>query len=93
MGVKLCLLTLREEHRLRGIENRVLRRIFGPKMDEVRENGESCTMRSFTTCTNYQILLGGSNQGERGGRDMWHAWERRETCTGFWWESRKEKTT
>jgi hypothetical protein len=28
-------LTLREEHRLRKFENRVLRRIFGPKMDEV----------------------------------------------------------
>jgi hypothetical protein len=34
MGVKLGL-TLREEHRLRVIENRVLRRIFGPKRDEV----------------------------------------------------------
>jgi hypothetical protein len=22
---------------------------------------------------------------------MWHAWERGETCTGFWWESTKEK--
>jgi hypothetical protein len=28
-------LTLREEHRLRVFENRVLRRIFGPMMDEV----------------------------------------------------------
>jgi hypothetical protein len=28
-------LTLREEHRLEVFENRVLRRIFGPKMDEV----------------------------------------------------------
>jgi hypothetical protein len=28
-------LTLREEHRLRAFENRVLRRIFGPKRDEV----------------------------------------------------------
>jgi hypothetical protein len=26
---------LREEHRLRVFENRVLRRIFGPRMDEV----------------------------------------------------------
>jgi hypothetical protein len=29
--------TLREEYRLRVIENKVLRRIFGPKMDEVTE--------------------------------------------------------
>jgi hypothetical protein len=28
-------LTLREEHRLRVFENRVLRRIFGPQRDEV----------------------------------------------------------
>jgi hypothetical protein len=28
-------LTLREEHRLRVFKNRVLRRIFGPKRDEV----------------------------------------------------------
>jgi hypothetical protein len=28
-------LTLREEHRLRVFENRVLKRIFGPKTDEV----------------------------------------------------------
>jgi hypothetical protein len=28
-------LTVREEHRLRAFENRVLRRIFGPKRDEV----------------------------------------------------------
>jgi hypothetical protein len=34
MGVELGL-TLREEHRLRVFENRVLRRIFGPKGDEV----------------------------------------------------------
>jgi hypothetical protein len=30
-------LMLREEHRLRVFENRVLRRIFGPKRDEVME--------------------------------------------------------
>jgi hypothetical protein len=22
---------------------------------------------------------------------MWHAWERRGKCTGFWWESQKER--
>jgi hypothetical protein len=30
-------LTLREEYRLRLFENRVLRRIFGPKRDEMTE--------------------------------------------------------
>jgi hypothetical protein len=35
MGVKIGLLTLREEHRLRVLEIRVLRRIFGLKRDEV----------------------------------------------------------
>jgi len=34
-GCETLLLTLREEHRLRVFENRVLRRIFGPKRDEV----------------------------------------------------------
>jgi hypothetical protein len=31
-------LTLREEHRLRVFENRVLRRIFGPERDEVNQH-------------------------------------------------------
>jgi hypothetical protein len=34
-GCETWSLTLREEHRLRVLENRVLRRIFGPKRDEV----------------------------------------------------------
>jgi hypothetical protein len=34
-GCETWTLTLREEHRLRVFENRVLRRIFGPKRDEV----------------------------------------------------------
>jgi hypothetical protein len=34
-GCETWSLTLREEHRPRVFENRVLRRIFGPKRDEV----------------------------------------------------------
>jgi hypothetical protein len=34
-GCETWSLTLREKHRLRVFENRVLRRIFGPKRDEV----------------------------------------------------------
>jgi hypothetical protein len=35
MGVNLGLSLLREKHRLRLFENKVLRRIFGPKREEV----------------------------------------------------------
>jgi hypothetical protein len=34
MGVRLRSLTLREEHRLKVSENRVLRRISGPRREE-----------------------------------------------------------
>jgi hypothetical protein len=50
------------EHGLRVFENRVPRRIYGPKRDEV--TGENCTVRSFIFCTHPQISLGRSNQGE-----------------------------
>jgi hypothetical protein len=36
---------LKEERRLRVYENRALRRIFGPKRDEVTGNGENYIMR------------------------------------------------
>jgi hypothetical protein len=54
-GCETWSLTLREEHRLEVFENRVLRRIFGPKTDEV--TGENCIMRSFMICTLRQVLL------------------------------------
>jgi hypothetical protein len=37
---------LEEERGLKVFENRVLRRIFGSKKDEVRGNGENYIMRS-----------------------------------------------
>jgi hypothetical protein len=40
------LLTLREERRLREFENRVLRRVFGPKRDEVTGDGENYIMKT-----------------------------------------------
>ena len=44
-GCETWSLTLREERRLRVFENRVLRRIFGPKTDEV--TGERRGKRPF----------------------------------------------
>jgi hypothetical protein len=45
-GCETWSLTLKEERRLSVFENRVLRRIFGPKRDEVTGNGENYIMRS-----------------------------------------------
>jgi hypothetical protein len=47
----LCIVTLREEHRLSVFENRVLRRIFGPKRDKVTGGGENFIIRNFVICT------------------------------------------
>jgi len=44
-------LKLKEKRRLRVFENRVLRRIFGPKRDE--GSGENYIMRSLMICTSY----------------------------------------
>jgi hypothetical protein len=52
-GCETWSLTLKEEHRLRVFENRVLRNIFGPKRGEV--SGENCITRSFVICTLCQV--------------------------------------
>jgi hypothetical protein len=43
---------IKEERRLRVFENRVLRRIFGPK------SGENFIMRSSIICTPHPLLCG-----------------------------------
>ena len=45
-GCETWSLTLREERKLRAFENMVLRRIFGPRRDEVTGNGGVCITRS-----------------------------------------------
>ena len=57
-GCETWSLILREEPRLRVFESRVLRRIFGPKRDEVTGSGENYVMRSLMICTAHPILLG-----------------------------------
>ena len=57
-GCETFSLTLREELRLRVFENRVLRRVFGPKRDEVTGNGENYIMRNLGIFTPYPILCG-----------------------------------
>ena len=54
-GCETWSLTLREERRLRVFENRVLRKIFGSKRDEVTGEWRKL-MRSLMICTAHPIL-------------------------------------
>jgi len=57
-GCETWLLTLREECRLRVFEDRVLRRIFGPKRDEVTMDWRKLHGRNLIICTLHPILFG-----------------------------------
>jgi hypothetical protein len=48
--------TLREQRRLRVLENRVLRRIFGRMTDKGMGNGENYIMKSIMICTSPNIF-------------------------------------
>jgi len=61
VGVKLGSLASKEEQRLRVLKNKVLRKIFVSKWEEVRRN---CTQMNFMICTPHQILSGWLNKEE-----------------------------
>jgi hypothetical protein len=84
---------LREERRLRVFENRVLRRIFGAKKDEItgvlrKLHNEELHDLYFSPIilrviksrrTRWAGHLAGMGEGE--------------VCTGFWWENLEKETT
>ena len=49
-GCETWSLTLREDHRLRVFENKVLRKIFGLRETKLQENGENYIMLSNMHC-------------------------------------------
>jgi hypothetical protein len=83
-------LTLREEHRHRVFENRALRRIFGPKRDEVTGGWRKLHNEELHNLYYSQSIIriiqsrrirwagGVACMGERG------------MHIGFWWENQKE---
>jgi hypothetical protein len=91
VGVKTWSLTLREEHRLRVFENRVLRRIFGPKRDEV--TGEWRTLHNeelrdlYSSPSIIRII--------KARRMRWAGHVARMGRIGtridYWWESQRER--
>jgi hypothetical protein len=63
-GCETLSLTLREDCRLRVFENTVLRRIFGPKWDEVTGEWRKLHNEKLYILYSSQISLGRSNQSE-----------------------------
>jgi hypothetical protein len=86
-------LTLREEHRLREFDNKVLRRMLGSKSYEMTgswrklHNEELHNLYSSSSTTRMfksrRMRWAGQVAGMR--RRGMH------TCTGYWWESQKER--
>ena len=57
-GCETWSLTLRKERKLRLFENRVLRRIFGARMDDVNVSGDNYMMWSIIICIPHPIFFG-----------------------------------
>jgi hypothetical protein len=80
-------LTLTEENRLRVFKNRQLRKIFGPKSDEVTGEWRKLHNEEFHILHSSPDIIR-QVKSRIMMSDMWHAWERRGKCTGFWsWSS------
>jgi hypothetical protein len=89
-GCETWSLTLREERRLRVFENKVLRRIFGPKRDEV--TGEWTKLHNeelhdlYCSPTTLRVI--------KSIRMRWAGHVARmggEACTEFWWGNLRER--
>jgi len=92
-GCETWSLTLREECRLRVFENRVLRRIFGPKMDEGTEEWRKLHNEEL----NDLFFLPSIVQVIKSRKMRWvghiACMGRVEVYTGFWWRNLRERTT
>jgi hypothetical protein len=69
-GCKTWSLTLKEERRLRVSENRVLRRIFGPRRDEVTEDWRKLQNEELNVLYSSPSIVRLINREERDRRDM-----------------------
>jgi hypothetical protein len=83
-------LTLREEHRLRVFENRVLRKISGPKRDEVTGDWRKLhNEKLHNLYSSPSIIRMIKSRRMRLTRNVARM-GRRGMHVGYWWESQKE---
>jgi hypothetical protein len=83
-------MTLREKHRLRVFDNFVLRKIFGPKRDEVTGGWRKQHNEEIRKLYSSQIII--TILKSRRMRWAGHVERmRRGMHVGYWWESQKER--
>jgi hypothetical protein len=75
-GYETWSLTLREEHRLRVFENRVLRRIFGPTRDEVTGGWRKLHNEELHGLYSSPNIIRVIKARRMRWTGMWHAWGR-----------------
>jgi hypothetical protein len=82
-GHKTCTLILREEHRLRVFDNRVLRGIFGPKRKEdgLWRKLHNDALHKLYSSANIVRVIKSRRMGWVG---MWHTQQKGEVFTRFW---------
>jgi hypothetical protein len=78
-------LTLREEHRLREFVNRVLRRIFGPKRDEVTGEWRKLHKKELHDLYSSPSIIRVIKSRRMRWGAMQHEWGRRGTLIDYWW--------
>jgi hypothetical protein len=90
-GYETWSLTLKEEHRLRVFENRVLRRIFGPKWDEVTGEWRQLHNKELRDLYYSPSII----RIIKSRRMRWAGhvarMGRRGTHIDYWWESQRER--
>jgi len=90
-GCETWSLTLREEHRLRVFENRLLRRIFGTKRDKVTGEWKKLYNIELNDLLLTQYWLGDQIEKNEMGRTCSTYGRRGEAYTGFWWGNLRER--
>jgi hypothetical protein len=84
-------LTLREERKLRVFENEVLRKIFGPRRDEVTGDWMRLHNEELNDLYSSPNIVRVIKSRRMNWLGMWRVRVRKGECIGSWWGNRRER--